>query len=81
MMLFYSSSFLCLIGSSLFLSVSPQYQYTDLAAKERAHFTPESDTPNMGLARRMKIVYSDVSPLLHHFFFVFFGLLCSPQAP
>lgn len=47
---------------TLLLSVSQQYIYTDLAAKERAHFTPEADTPNMGLARKMKVVYSDVSP-------------------
>lgn len=43
--------------------VSQQYIYTDLAAKERAHYTPEADTPNMGLARKMKVVYSDVSLL------------------
>ncbi|XP_075887068.1 nebulin isoform X3 [Nelusetta ayraudi] len=36
-----------------------KYIYTDLAAKERAHYTPEADTPNLGLARRMKVVYSD----------------------
>ncbi|XP_028991872.1 nebulin isoform X5 [Betta splendens] len=36
-----------------------KYKYTDLAAKERAHFTQEIETPNMGHARRMKVVYSD----------------------
>lgn len=51
---------------TLLLSVSQQYIYTDLAAKERAHFTPEADTPNMGLARKMKVVYSDVSPPQAH---------------
>lgn len=55
----------------LLLSVSQQYLYTDLAAKERAHFTPEADTPNMGLARKMKVVYSDVSPPRAHSYFNF----------
>uniref|UniRef100_A0A3B4UFU4 Nebulin n=1 Tax=Seriola dumerili TaxID=41447 RepID=A0A3B4UFU4_SERDU len=36
-----------------------KYMYTDLAAKERAHFTQEIETPNMGHARKMKVVYSD----------------------
>lgn len=40
--------------------------YTDLAAKERAHFTPEIETPVMGHARKMKVVYSDVSLYLRH---------------
>uniref|UniRef100_A0A673A9E3 Nebulin n=1 Tax=Sphaeramia orbicularis TaxID=375764 RepID=A0A673A9E3_9TELE len=35
------------------------YKYTDLASKERAHFTPEVETPTMGHARKMKVVYSD----------------------
>lgn len=56
--LFAWSSFHCAC-----VCVSQQYIYTDLAAKERAHYTPEADTPNMGLARRMKVVYSDVSLL------------------
>lgn len=43
----------------------------DLAAKERAHFTPESETPNMGHARKMKVVYSEVSLRLPLFFFTF----------
>lgn len=45
------------------MRVSQQYIYTDLAAKERAHYTPETDTPNMELARKMKVVYSDVRVL------------------
>ncbi|XP_070693824.1 nebulin isoform X2 [Pempheris klunzingeri] len=36
-----------------------KYKYTDMAAKERVHFTPEMETPNMGHARKMKVVYSD----------------------
>ncbi|KAM6934560.1 uncharacterized protein FYW49_000834 [Xenentodon cancila] len=36
-----------------------KYLYTDLAAKERAHFTPESETPHITHARKMKVVYSD----------------------
>lgn len=47
----------------LIVCLSQQYIYTDLAAKERAHYTPEADTPNMGLARKMKVVYSEVSLL------------------
>lgn len=35
--------------------------YTDLASKERAHFTPEKDTPIMSHARAMKVVFSEVS--------------------
>lgn len=66
--------FLPLINSSLFLSASPQYKYTDLAAKERAHFTPASDTPNLGHARKMKVVYSDVSLPIPHVFFIFVRL-------
>ncbi|CAN9498499.1 unnamed protein product [Ophioblennius macclurei] len=36
-----------------------KYLYTDLAAKERVHFTPESETPTMGHARKMRIIFSD----------------------
>uniref|UniRef100_A0A671W6P7 Nebulin n=1 Tax=Sparus aurata TaxID=8175 RepID=A0A671W6P7_SPAAU len=36
-----------------------KYLYTDLAAKERAHFTPESETPHISHARKMKVVCSD----------------------
>lgn len=43
------------------LSIFLQYQYTDLATKQRAHFTQEIETPNMGHARKMKVVQSDVS--------------------
>lgn len=53
------------------LSVSLQYKYTDLAAKERAHFTQEIETPNMGHARKMKVVYSDVSLPRSHSYFIF----------
>lgn len=52
------------------LCVSLQYKYTDLAAKERAHFTQEIETPNMGHARKMKVVYSDVSVPLPHSYFI-----------
>ena len=47
----------CLCGWCL------QYQYTDLASKERAHFTQEIDTPTMDHSRAMKVVCSEVSPL------------------
>uniref|UniRef100_G3N6X8 Nebulin n=1 Tax=Gasterosteus aculeatus TaxID=69293 RepID=G3N6X8_GASAC len=40
-------------------SISPQFQYTNVASKERAHFTQEMDTPTMGHSRRMKVVCSD----------------------
>lgn len=43
------------------LSFVLQYLYTDLAAKERAHFTPENETPTITHARKMKMVFSEVS--------------------
>lgn len=52
----------------LFLCFGLQYLYTDLAAKERAHFTQEIETPHMRHARKIKVVYSDVrlsAPLYH----------------
>ncbi|CAB1347036.1 unnamed protein product [Coregonus sp. 'balchen'] len=38
-----------------------RFMYSDLASKERAHFTPEIDTPIMDHARAMKVVSSEVS--------------------
>lgn len=47
--------------------------YTDLASKERAHFTAEINTPIMDHARAMKVAFSEVSlsnvispTFLHH---------------
>ncbi|KAJ3592429.1 hypothetical protein NHX12_007556, partial [Muraenolepis orangiensis] len=40
--------------------LSNKFLYTDLASKERAHFSQEIETPAMGLARRMKVVNSYV---------------------
>lgn len=57
------------MNASVYVLFSLQYQYIDLAAKERAHFTPEVETPGMGHARSMKVVFSDVS--LPHVFFIF----------
>ncbi|XP_015251994.1 PREDICTED: nebulin isoform X21 [Cyprinodon variegatus] len=37
-----------------------KYQYTDLASKERTHFTPEKDTPVNQHARKMKVVFSEI---------------------
>lgn len=37
-----------------------QYQYTDLASKERAFFTPEINTPIIVHAREMKVMMSEV---------------------
>ncbi|CAB1328633.1 unnamed protein product [Coregonus sp. 'balchen'] len=39
---------------------SLEFMYTDLASKERAHFTPEIDTPIMDHARAMKVVFSEI---------------------
>ncbi|PWA28448.1 hypothetical protein CCH79_00015920 [Gambusia affinis] len=36
-----------------------RYQYTSLASKERAHFTPEMNTPSNQHARKMKVVFSE----------------------
>lgn len=55
----------------LMVSVSLQYLYSDLACKERAHFTPESETPVLDHARRMKVIYSEASPLFPHFILTF----------
>ncbi|TKS67790.1 Nebulin [Collichthys lucidus] len=38
---------------------SSHYKYIDLAAKERPHYTPESQTPDLTHAKKMKVVYSD----------------------
>ncbi|XP_056292497.1 nebulin [Pseudoliparis swirei] len=35
------------------------FQYTNVASRERSHFTQEIETPNMDHARRMKVVCSD----------------------
>ncbi|XP_050975991.1 nebulin isoform X31 [Labeo rohita] len=40
-------------------SLTNKYKYVDLAAKERAFFTPESHTPILNHARSMKVVYSE----------------------
>uniref|UniRef100_A0A8C1JAW6 Nebulin n=1 Tax=Cyprinus carpio TaxID=7962 RepID=A0A8C1JAW6_CYPCA len=40
-------------------SLTNHFQYTDLASKERAFFTPESHTPILDHARSMKVVYSE----------------------
>ncbi|KAL0963985.1 hypothetical protein UPYG_G00316080 [Umbra pygmaea] len=37
-----------------------QYQYVDLASKERAHFTQEMNTPYMSHNRAMKVAYSEI---------------------
>ncbi len=50
------------------LSVSQQFMYTDLATKQRAYFTPENETPIITHARKMKVIYSDVSLHRLHFF-------------
>lgn len=68
--LFYTDLFSFPDKLIIILSVSLQYKYTDLAARERAHFTPELNTPNMGHVRKMKVVCSDVSLHLPHFFFI-----------
>uniref|UniRef100_A0A8C9R1Q6 Nebulin n=1 Tax=Scleropages formosus TaxID=113540 RepID=A0A8C9R1Q6_SCLFO len=36
-----------------------KYKYVDLASKERAHYTPELNTPVMEHARHMKVVFSE----------------------
>uniref|UniRef100_A0A674C0T8 Nebulin n=1 Tax=Salmo trutta TaxID=8032 RepID=A0A674C0T8_SALTR len=41
--------------------LSNKFMYTDLASKERAHFTPEINTPIMDHARAMKVAFSEVS--------------------
>ncbi|XP_074551161.1 nebulin [Halichoeres trimaculatus] len=35
------------------------FQYKDLAAKERAHFTQEPETPTMGHTRKMRVIQSE----------------------
>ena len=44
-----------------FLPFHLQFLYTDLASKERAHFSQEMETPAMGHARTMKVINSYVS--------------------
>ncbi|XP_048861878.1 nebulin-like isoform X4 [Brienomyrus brachyistius] len=39
--------------------LSNKYKYTELASKERAHFTPEINTPALQHARHMKTVVSE----------------------
>lgn len=58
--------YVCVFPDNLIniFSLLLQYQYVDLAAKQRAHFTPEINTPNMGHARKMKVFYSNVSLIL-----------------
>lgn len=58
--------YVCVFPDNLIniFSLLLQYQYVDLATKQRAHFTPEINTPNMGHARKMKVFYSDVSLIL-----------------
>ncbi|XP_066542162.1 nebulin [Hoplias malabaricus] len=40
-------------------TLSNKWLYTDLASKERAFYTPESQTPSLNHARSMKVVYSE----------------------
>ncbi|XP_036421764.1 nebulin isoform X16 [Colossoma macropomum] len=40
-------------------TLTNKWLYTDLAAKERAFYTPESHTPHLNHARNMKVVYSE----------------------